>query len=104
MRRQLTSRPTDAMTAVAELCQSSLIATAIRFGELTHAAAVKLAGGAVQGVLAMTAFTVIQIVTSIFQKLSLVKASKVPEVTENSRRPSDLTCDHVPRCRMRAAD
>lgn len=52
----------------------------------------------------ITAFTVIQIVTSIFQKLSLGKASKVPEVTENSRRPSDLTCDHVPRCRMRAAD
>ncbi|MES0176321.1 hypothetical protein [Mesorhizobium sp. M0006] len=63
-----------------------------------HAAAVKLAGGAVQGVLAMTAFTVIQIVTSIFQKLSLGKASKVPEVTENSRRPSDLTCDDDAEC------
>ncbi|MES0002424.1 hypothetical protein NKJ90_27175 [Mesorhizobium sp. M0051] len=51
----------------------------------------------------MTAFTVIEIATGIFQKLSLGKASNVPEVTENSRRPSEhLTCDHVPRCRMRA--
>lgn len=103
MRGQLTSRPTDAIIAVAELCQSSLIATAIRFGELTDSAAVKLAGRAVQGGLALTAFTVIEIATGIFQKLSLGKASKVPEVTENSRRPSEhLTCDHVPRCRMRA--
>ncbi|ESX99190.1 hypothetical protein X753_30760 [Mesorhizobium sp. LNJC399B00] len=44
MRGQLTSCPTDAIIAVAELCQSSLITTAIRFGELTDAAAVKLAG------------------------------------------------------------
>lgn len=50
---------------------------------------------AVQGGLALTAFTVIEIATGIFQKLSLGKASKVPEVTENSRRPSEhLTCDH----------
>lgn len=103
MRGQLTSRPTDAIIAVAELCQSSLIATAIRFGELTDSAAVKLAGRAVQGGLALTAFTVIEIATGILQKFSLGKASKVPEVTENSRRPSEhLTCDHVPRCRMRA--
>ncbi|MES0137766.1 hypothetical protein NKJ88_22840 [Mesorhizobium sp. M0016] len=58
----------------------------IRFGELTDAAAVKLAGGAVQGGLALTAFTVIQIVTGIFQKLGLGKATKIPKVTENSRR------------------
>lgn len=38
-----------------------------------------------QGVLALTALTVIQIVTGNFQKLSLWKANKVPEVTENSR-------------------
>ncbi|ESY85109.1 hypothetical protein X739_18005 [Mesorhizobium sp. LNHC220B00] len=37
----------------------------------------------------MTAFTDIQIAAGIFQKLSLWKANKVPEVTENSRRPSE---------------
>ncbi|MER9732061.1 hypothetical protein [Mesorhizobium sp. M0217] len=88
MGEQLTSCPAETISAVAELCQTSLISTAIRSGELTDADAVKLAGE-VQGGLALTAFTDIQIAAGIFQKLSLWKANKVPEVTENSRRPSE---------------